>query len=178
MGATGVMFGPTAAESFTVNSDTSIAATAPVGGEAVDVIVVAPGGNSAPGQKFTYVGLPVIVAALSKEFPTGNNAAKIAGTGVVLIVDPAGYHIKTFGHLSAMLPPDSDVGDLVEVYAVSSRAAEGINVSLFPPVGESINSHKPSTGTNADAAVVVSSGGGKQFRKVSATNWQTLGGSN
>jgi hypothetical protein len=175
MGATGVLFGTTPAASFTVNSDTSIAAVAPVGNGTVDVIVVAPVGSSAVGPKFSYVGLPVVVAALTKEFPIGNTAAKILEPGMVMVCDPAGYRVKTFGHLSAMLPPDAAVNDLVEIYAVSSRVGEGINVSLFPPVGESINDNKPSAGTNADCAVVVSSDGGKQFRKVSATNWRTLG---
>jgi hypothetical protein len=175
MGATGVLFGTTPATSFVVNSDTSIAAVAPVGNGTVDVIVVAPVGSSAVGPKFSYVGLPVVVAALTKEFPIGNTAAAMVAGPLVLVSDPAGYRVKTFGHLSAVLPPDADVKTSVTVFAVSSRLDEGINVEIFPPVGESINNNKPSTGTNTGCAAVVSSGAGRVFMKVSATNWQTLG---
>jgi subtilisin family serine protease len=53
--ATGVVFGSTSAP-FTVNSPTSVTATAPPGAGTVDVRVLAPGGLSAPvpGDRFSY----------------------------------------------------------------------------------------------------------------------------
>ena len=58
-GAFSVTFGGTAAQSFTVTSDTSITAKTPVGavGSAPDVIVTTPGGVSPivqPADRYTY----------------------------------------------------------------------------------------------------------------------------
>jgi len=57
-GATAVSFGSLAAESFTVSSDTTIAAVSPAGADGiVDVVVNAPGGTSVvgPADKYTYI---------------------------------------------------------------------------------------------------------------------------
>jgi hypothetical protein len=56
-GATAVTFGGSAAESFVVNSSTSISATSPPGSGTVDVTVTAPGGTSAKTglDQFLYV---------------------------------------------------------------------------------------------------------------------------
>jgi len=72
-GATAVMFGGTAAATFTVNSATSITATSPAGSGTVDVTVTTPSGTSATSaaDKFTYVLVcsaattPVAVSASS-----------------------------------------------------------------------------------------------------------------
>jgi hypothetical protein len=55
-GATAVMFGATAATTFTVNSPTSITATSPVGTSTVNITVTTPGGTSATnaGDQFSY----------------------------------------------------------------------------------------------------------------------------
>ena len=55
-GATGVLFGTTAAESFHVNSGTSITAMSPPGKGTVDIVVVGPSGKSAvtSASAFTY----------------------------------------------------------------------------------------------------------------------------
>jgi hypothetical protein len=55
-GATAVKFGTAAATNVTVNSPTSITATAPAGSTTVDVTVTTPGGTSraGPGDQFTY----------------------------------------------------------------------------------------------------------------------------
>jgi len=52
-GATGVEFGSTAAESFTVDSDTQITAVVPAGEGAVEVVVTTPAGVSA-GVSFSF----------------------------------------------------------------------------------------------------------------------------
>ena len=61
-GATTVDFGSTPASSFTVNSDTSITATAPAGSGTVDVTVVTMAGTSAiaSADQFTYFSPPVV----------------------------------------------------------------------------------------------------------------------
>lgn len=70
-GASAVSFGGTAASSFTVNSDTSITATAPAksGGALglVNIIVTAPGGTSVAGSgsQFTYTPGPAVSLTVS-----------------------------------------------------------------------------------------------------------------
>ena len=87
LGATGVSFGGVPATAFTVNSDTSITATAPAGTGIVDVVVLgAPacgGATVAPGG-FTYVqpGAPTITAITPDEGPEdGGTPVTISGTG-------------------------------------------------------------------------------------------------
>jgi IPT/TIG domain len=176
-GATEVKFGTSPAE-FTVNSPTSMIATSPPGAQVVDVIVVTPAGLSVPGAKFTYTGTPVVVATCTEAPPVGSVGAVIPKVGVVLIMPPAKYGLKLHGYLSVVLPVEAAINDVVEMYAVSGRDHSGVLVSVFPPVGESINSHPASDGTNGDAASSVASNSGRMFRKVSATNWQSLGGGN
>jgi hypothetical protein len=57
MGAAAVSFGPTAALSFTVDSDAQITARSPAGHGVVDVTVTTPIGTSAAGMadRFSYV---------------------------------------------------------------------------------------------------------------------------
>jgi uncharacterized membrane protein len=69
-GATAVKFGAVAARSFTVNSASSITATAPGGSTTVDVTVTVPAGSSrvGPGDQFTYT------------YATNGYAVSLAGT--------------------------------------------------------------------------------------------------
>ncbi len=81
-GATAVNFGANAAAAYTINSSTSITATAPAGSAgAVDVTVTTPGGTSATaaGDRFTYVIPPPTVSSLS---PTSGSSA--GGTTVTI----------------------------------------------------------------------------------------------
>ena len=69
-GATAVMFGTTAATSFTVNSATQITAVAPAGAAGtVDLTVTTPGGTSAtsPADRYTFVAPPATVTAVGSE---------------------------------------------------------------------------------------------------------------
>ena len=80
LGATAVNFGATAAASFTVNSDTSITATAPAGTGVVDVTVTAPGGTSATSAADVYT----YVAPLPQTITFTQPAPAYAGTAVLL----------------------------------------------------------------------------------------------
>ena len=175
-GATSVKFAGAETSSLVVNNDTSIVVTSPPGAGSVDVVVTTPAGSTATGTKFTYAGIPAVVANFTKEPSVGNNGTVIEKVGTVLVMDPAGYRTKNYGYLSVVLPSGAAIDDVVEMYAVSARKHEGILVSVFPPIGESIGGHPGSTGTNGDAASSVTSNSGRIFRKVSATNWQSLGG--
>ncbi|MGO8875383.1 MAG: IPT/TIG domain-containing protein [Acidimicrobiales bacterium] len=85
--ATEVDFGPGNAASFTVNSDSSITATAPglpAGGGPVDVTVISPGGTSATSvaDVFTYLTPPTVTSVSPAAGPpTGGTQVLIAGSG-------------------------------------------------------------------------------------------------
>ncbi len=83
-GATAVDFGGNPATTFTVNNDSSIAATAPAGSAgAVDVTVTTPGGTSATSNndKYTYDAAPTVTAVNPPTGPTGGgNTVTITGT--------------------------------------------------------------------------------------------------
>lgn len=83
-GATAVMFGATAATAFTVNSATSIVATAPAGSGTVDVRVTTGNGTSAvsAADQFTYVTAPTVTSISPIAGPTaGGTTVVITGTG-------------------------------------------------------------------------------------------------
>jgi len=83
-GATAVKFGTTSATGFTVNSATSITATAPAGSAGtVDITVVTVGGTSATSaaDQFTYVGAPTVTSLGTTSGPTaGGTSVVITGT--------------------------------------------------------------------------------------------------
>jgi alpha-tubulin suppressor-like RCC1 family protein len=83
-GATKVTFGANEATSFTVESSTSITATAPPGSGTVDVVVTTPAGISAtgPADRYTYQLPPTVTKLLPKSGPTtGGTSVVITGTG-------------------------------------------------------------------------------------------------
>jgi len=98
-GATAVTFGGTAATAFTVNSATSITATAPAGSAgAIDVTVTTSGGTSATGaaDRFTYVAAPRVISVSPIAGPTaGGMTVTITGTGFT------GATAVTFGATAA-----------------------------------------------------------------------------
>ena len=88
-GATDVKFGTTAAATFSVNSSTTVTATAPAGtvGSVVDVTVTTPGGTSATnaGDKFSYTAAPPPLPGVSGLSPSsGPNGTLVTVTGTNL----------------------------------------------------------------------------------------------
>ncbi|MGO9754833.1 MAG: IPT/TIG domain-containing protein, partial [Solirubrobacteraceae bacterium] len=83
--ASAVDFGPVAAQSFAIVSDTQLTATSPAGSGTVEVTVTTPGGTSAAGssaEEYTYVALPAVTAISPAAGPSaGGTAVTIAGTG-------------------------------------------------------------------------------------------------
>lgn len=74
------------------------------------------------------------------------------------------------------LPPDADIGDVVEAYLVSTDGADG--PTFFPQTGEEIlPPGVVSDGTNNSAASTVALGphGGCRFLKVSSSTWVVIG---
>jgi len=82
-GATAVNFGSSAATSFTVESATSIKAVAPAGmARAVDVLVTAPSGSSAPTTQDHYkYGPPTVTKVTPGNGPKGTGATTVLVTG-------------------------------------------------------------------------------------------------
>jgi alpha-tubulin suppressor-like RCC1 family protein len=76
-GATSVKFGAAEATSFTVESATSITATAPPGSGTVDVTVTTPSGSSPTGtfDRFTYQTAPTVTKLSSKSGPAGGGTS-------------------------------------------------------------------------------------------------------
>ncbi len=80
-----VNFGATPAATFTVNSSTSITATAPSAAGTVDVTVATNNGTSATSaaDQFTFVAAPTISSVNPSTGPTtGGTAVTITGTGL------------------------------------------------------------------------------------------------
>ena len=87
MNSTTVSFGTTAATGQTVNSATTMHATAPPGTGTVDVTVTTGGGTSATslGDQFSYLAVPTVVSLSPIAGPSGGGTrVTITGTGFVM----------------------------------------------------------------------------------------------
>jgi len=134
--ATSVKFGASDASAFTINSPTSITATAPAeSAGTVDVTVANAGGTSATGaaDQYTFVAkghAPSITSLSAKKGPAeGGNAVTITGTGFV------GVTAVDFGSTPATsVTVDSATSVTVVVPPASTGAVE---VSVTTPNGES-----------------------------------------
>lgn len=108
-GTTAVSFGSTAAQAFTVNSDTSITAIVPTGEPGtIDVTVTGPTGTSPKSStdQFTYVSPPVpVVTGL---LPEGGSTAG----GTTVVISGAGFTTATAvsfgGHAAQSFTVTSD----------------------------------------------------------------------
>ncbi|WAC04627.1 MAG: IPT/TIG domain-containing protein [Methanoregula sp.] len=128
-GATAVMFGGTAATSFTVVSDTSITATTPAhAAGAVDVVITAPGGTATGTGAYTYVAPPTFGSILPAFGTTaGGTIATISGTGF------AGATAVTFGGTAAT--SFTVVSDISITATTPAHAAGAVDVVITAPGG-------------------------------------------
>lgn len=104
--ATGVRFGATPARNFTVNSATSITATAPAGSGVVDVTVTTPSGTTATtaATRFTFIDAPVasgVNLAAPYNDGTGTAASLDLSTRVTGAVTSYAVGTATHGTVSA-----------------------------------------------------------------------------
>jgi IPT/TIG domain len=131
-GATAVNFGTTAA-TFTVDSSTTIAATAPPGTlGSVDITVTTPGGTSTTdaNDKYTYTQPPVpTVSAVSPTsgVSTGTAVVTITGTGFI------GATAVTFGTTAATF----SVSNSTTISATAPAGTGTVNVTVTTPGGTS-----------------------------------------
>ncbi|NEV01228.1 hypothetical protein FNJ47_36900 [Bradyrhizobium sp. UFLA 03-164] len=121
-----VTVGATAATSFTVNSATSITATAPAGSAVVDIRVTTAGGTSATSaaDQFSYLAAPVITSISPTTGPAGGGTSvTIAGSGFggttgagavrFGAVNAASYTVNSASSITAVSPPGTGTVDIV-----------------------------------------------------------------
>ena len=135
-GATSVTFGGAAASSYTVNSATSITATAPANSAGtVDVRVTTAGGTSATSatDQYTYIEAPTVTAVSPKSGPTaGGTTVVITGTGFT------GATAVTFG---ATASTSFTVNTATQITATSPAHAPGtVDVRVTTAGGTSATS--------------------------------------
>jgi hypothetical protein len=139
LGVTSVKFGATAASTFTVNSDSSITATAPVhAAGTVDVTVSTPsGGTSATStnDQFTYDTTPTITSvAPSAGKAAGGESVTITGTGFLTTVAATG--VKFGGTNATSFTVNSDT----QITATTPAHAAGlVDVTVQNTTGTSAN---------------------------------------
>ena len=131
-GASAVYFGTTAATSFTVNSATTIAATAPAGSGTVDVTVTT-GSTSATSanDQFTYVVLPPPPPTLTAVDPLGGpvgSLVTIAGTAFT------GATAVNFGANPATFTVNNDL----TITATAPAGSGTVDVTVTTPSGTTL----------------------------------------
>ncbi|MBT0768317.1 IPT/TIG domain-containing protein [Kineosporia sp. J2-2] len=180
-GASAVQFGGTNATGYTVNSATSITATAPAGSAGtVDVTVTNPAGTSAASaaDQFTYIALPTVSGVSPATGPTaGGNTVTVTGTGFTGATQVAfganngsGLSVVNATTLTVTVPAGTGTADVRVttpggtsantaadnyVYA-GSPTVTGISPSAGPVAG---GTSVVLTGTNLTGTTAVSFGG-------------------
>jgi hypothetical protein len=132
-GATAVLFGATAATTFTVNSATQIVAISPASAGTVDVRVSTQGGTSATsaGDQFSYTAAPTVTSISPTSGPaagstsvtiTGTGFAGTAGAGTVKFgaVNAASYTVNSPTSITAVSPPGTGTVDVTVVNNVQT----------------------------------------------------------
>ena len=135
-GATAVKFGPTAATTFTVSSDTQITVTSPAAtAGTVDVTVTSGSGTSATSaaDHFTYAATPTVTAIA----PTSGTTA--GATSV--IVTGSGFTGATAVKFGATAATTFTVNSDTQITATSPAASAGaVDVTVTTSVGTSATS--------------------------------------
>ena len=172
--ATSVTFG-SAGAAFTVNSPTSITATAPAGSGTVDVTVLAPGGRSAavPGDRFSYVSPPPPPPAVTGVSPSsgpqaGGTSVTIAGSnfGGASAVEfgsnsTASFTVNSPTSITAASPAGTGVVDVTVVTpGGASATGSGDRFSYVPPPppAPAVTGVSPSSGPQAGGTSVTIAG--------------------
>ena len=132
-GATAVKFGSTAATNLTINSPTSITATAPAeSAGTVDITVTTPGGTSATStaDQYTYAAAPTVTSINPTSGPTaGGNSVTITGTNL------AGATAVSFGSTTAT---SFTVNGATSITALDPAQSAGtVDVTVTTPGGTS-----------------------------------------
>jgi hypothetical protein len=186
-GATGVQFGSTAATSFTVNSATSITATAPAGQAGpVDVTVTGPGGTSATSSadQFTYIvpppPPPTVTIVEPSSGPAGTTVT-VSGTNFtgVTAVDfgsgnNASFTVNNSTTLTASAPAGTGIVDVTVTTAGGTSKTltdDQFTYGAGPPPGTIPSPVSGGWQLNGNA-VLNSTASPPNLALTPATNWQ------
>jgi hypothetical protein len=168
-GAYYVSFGVRPATGFTVNSATSITATAPAGSGTVDIQVTTRGGTTATSaaDQFTYVVAPAVTAVSPNSGPTaGGTTVTITGTGLVGATDvtfgttPAtGFTINSATSITATVPSGTGTADIHVTTAGGASATSGGDQFSYV-VAPTVTAVSPNNGPTAGGTTVTITGTG------------------
>jgi hypothetical protein len=167
-GATSVRFGATEAASFTVQSSTSITATAPPGTGTVDIVVTTPAGTSAAhaADRYTYQALPTITKISPKSGPAaGATTVTITGTEFTAAASvrfgaqaATSYKVNSATSITAVSPPAAAGTVHVTVTNVSGTSPLTTKDRFkYTPIVESVS---PSSGPASGGTGVTVTGTG------------------
>lgn len=163
-GATSVDFGPTAATSFTVNSDTQITAYSPAGTGLVDVTVTSPQGTTTTtiDDEFTYAPTVTGISPATGT-PSGGTAVTITGTGFIgsLTVDfgttAATVVDSTQSQIDVTSPAGAGVVDVTVTTAAGTSTTSSADQFTY---GLSVTGISPSSGPDTGGTSVSIAGSG------------------
>jgi hypothetical protein len=170
-GATGVKFGGATA-SFTVNSDTQIAATAPAAGSAgsVAITVTTAGGTSATSSadQFTYVAAPTVSGISPQAGPLADGTAvTISGTnlsgatGVRFGGATASFTVIGDTEISATAPAAGSAGSVAITVTTAGGTSATSSADQFTYVAApTVSGISPQAGPFAGGTTVTISGSG------------------
>jgi hypothetical protein len=167
--ATAVRFGANPAESFTVNSATSITAVSPAGTGTVDVTVTSPVSSSAPSaaDRFAYLPPPAVSKVKANKGPAaGGTTTTIAGTGftgataVQFGANPAeSFTVNSATSITAVSPAGTSGSVDVTVTGTSGTSPVSSH-DVFKYEAPTIVSMSPSAGPFSGGTSVTVSGSG------------------
>jgi hypothetical protein len=172
--ATGVLFGTVAASSFTVNSDTSITATAPPQtAGTVDVTVAAPGGTSvvSSSDHFTYTAASapsVTSLATTSGSSNGGTLVTITGsnftgaTGVWFgAIAASSFTVNSDTSITAYAPPQAagTVDVVVTTYAGTSSTSSSDHFAYSTGGLPGVGAVSANSGSTPGGNIVVITGG-------------------
>ena len=189
-GATSVMFGTTAATTFTVNSATQITATAPAESAAlVDVTIVGPGGTSATGSadQFTFLPAAPVVNGVtpSSGATAGGATVTISGANFTSVqgITFGGAAVNTYTvnsstQITATSPTHAaGAVDVVVTNTGGSSSTSSTDKFTYNAPAPTVTSVSPNSGTSTGGASVTITGtnfssvSGVSFGGVAAANY-------
>jgi alpha-tubulin suppressor-like RCC1 family protein len=168
-GATAVRFGAAEATEVTVNSSSSVTATAPAGTGAVDVTIVTPAGTSLVNHadRYTYQQPPAISKLSVKTGPaTGGTSVTITGsqfTGATKVtfggVEATSVTVNSDSSITVLAPAVATAGtvDVVVTNTAGSSPISSKDHFKYLPVIESLT---PASGSTAGGETITVTGAG------------------
>jgi alpha-tubulin suppressor-like RCC1 family protein len=180
-GASAVRFGSAEATTFTVESSSTITATAPPGSGTVDVTVVTPAGTSqvSTADRYTYQLPPTITKLKPTSGPVGGGTSvTITGTeftaasAVTFGGQPAaGYKVNSSTSITAVAPPAA--AGTVDVVVTNGAGTSAITTKDHFKYTPTIESVSPGEGPTAGGTSVTVTGTGFALGKATTFKFGT-----